>query len=215
MKFQVLASFSGGELQERNTERAVSIQVLHRHSSLGCKFSESQTVAGSLARRYGMLLITIRRLHSRRCRVGRIRDALVAAPCVTQDDLVQKDALDLCLKQHALGLTHLMVPSSICAPSSPTLRIASVRPLSQQTWQVLSLWGARMVAEACDRTWLRECCFSFWHRALGSQEVSELLNSGTILSLIADPDPTQNGFLEELSRALWADLETEGLDWGA
>ena len=43
----------------------------------------------------------------------------------------------------------------------------------------------------------------------------ELLNSGTILSLIADPDPTQNGFLEELSRALWADLETEGLDWGA
>ena len=68
-----------------------------------------------------MLLITIRRLHSRRCRVGRIRDALVAASCVTQDDLVQKDALDLCLKQHALGLTHLMVPSSnLCAVQPDT-----------------------------------------------------------------------------------------------
>ncbi|CAE7903147.1 AKR2A [Symbiodinium necroappetens] len=78
-----------------------------------------------------------------------IRHALDHDPPVplSKDDLVQKDALDLCLKQHALGLTHLMV---------------------------LSLWGARMVAE-----------------------VSELLNSGTILSLIADPDPTQNGFLEE------------------
>ncbi|CAE7548132.1 Ankrd39 [Symbiodinium sp. CCMP2456] len=78
-----------------------------------------------------------------------IRHALDHDPPVplSKDDLVQKDALDLCLQQHALGLTHLMV---------------------------LSLWGARMVAE-----------------------VSELLNSGTILSLIADPDPTQNGFLEE------------------
>ncbi|CAE7207332.1 Ankrd39 [Symbiodinium microadriaticum] len=84
-----------------------------------------------------------------------IRHALDHDPPVplSKDDLVQKDALDLCLKQHALGLTHLMV---------------------------LSLWGARMVAE-----------------------VSELLNSGTILSLIADPDPTQNGFLEEISRASW------------
>ncbi|CAE7237771.1 Ankrd39 [Symbiodinium natans] len=64
---------------------------------------------------------------------------------LSKDDPVQNEALDLCMKQHALGLTHLMV---------------------------LSLWGARMVAE-----------------------VSELLNSGTILSLIADP--ADSGFLEE------------------
>jgi len=59
---------------------------------------------------------------------------------------VQKAALDLCIKQHTLGFTHLMV---------------------------LSLWGARMVAE-----------------------VSELLNSGTILTLIAEPAAYDN-FVEE------------------
>ncbi|CAE7180084.1 Ankrd39 [Symbiodinium pilosum] len=66
---------------------------------------------------------------------------------LSEEDPVQKDALDLCMKQHSLGLTHLMV---------------------------LSLWGARMVAE-----------------------VSELLNSGTILSLIAEPAAVGFQFLEE------------------
>ncbi|CAE7369003.1 SEC63 [Symbiodinium sp. KB8] len=83
-----------------------------------------------------------------------------------EDDLVQKDALDLCLKQHH--------------NTSEKEREASF---------AADLTGA--------------VALGFWHGALGSYEVSELLNSGTILSLIADPDPTQNGFLEEISRASW------------
>ena len=51
---------------------------------------------------------------------------------------MQKDALDLCMKQHSLGLTHLMVRRSKNALADASFRLM----------QVLSLWGARMVAEA-------------------------------------------------------------------
>ena len=106
-----------------------------------------------------------------------------------QEDRVQKNALDLCMKQHSLGLTHLMVRPCSQPPRKPA---HGTRTPSQ-------LAGA--VALGCPnghRGLNLNSSLTSRFTVVKQQQVSELLNSGTILSLIADP--TADGFLEEPGR---------------